>query len=298
MATNYDQHFKKVKQAKKAKQTIGEGRNTKAEASSDQLRRLLNVKTVSRSTNGWSFIIIGLAAIGLGVGCVGYVYPSAVEQFLSRIQIGVFSSASAAPANPTSSSGNTSAATGTGTSSTSANSGPSATNASASTSANSTGGVQGPSANSAASGVSTNDSACPTSSGYTEEELNGFSKLNQREHQLDLRAAELDALEKELHKQQVEIEGRIAKLQKIRQDIASALKGRVQAEQKRVDTLVNVYSNMSAHKAAAILAGLKPQLAIEILAKMKKKNAAAIMNRLPASTAQNLSERFTGYTSN
>ena len=39
-------------------------------------------------------------------------------------------------------------------------------------------------------------------------------------------------------------------------------------------------------------------LAVEVLAKMKKKNAAEIMNLLPADKARVLSEKYTGYRRN
>ena len=52
---------------------------------------------------------------------------------------------------------------------------------------------------------------------------------------------------------------------------------------------------MKPKQAAEVIGSLNEELAVEVLAKMKKKNAAEIMNLLPPDKARILSEKYTGY---
>jgi flagellar motility protein MotE (MotC chaperone) len=56
-----------------------------------------------------------------------------------------------------------------------------------------------------------------------------------------------------------------------------------------------MYSNMKAPQAAKVFETMDEDLAVEILGRMKKKNAADIMNLLKPEKAQILSEMFAGY---
>lgn len=138
-------------------------------------------------------------------------------------------------------------------------------------------------------------SDCVEMKGFTEEELSHFNKLNERKIELDMRDAELTALEEELHKQRVEVEGRIVQLEKIREEVGSVLKERVEVDQQKVSTLVDFYSNMKPKQAADVFTNLNEDLAVEVLGRMKKKSAADILNLLEPAKARALSEKFTGY---
>ena len=276
MATGYDQHFKKVKQAKHKKTSKSDAEH--------ELRRMLKVKTEAvRSGSSISYLVIGAAAIIFGMGCVGYMNPQIISNVLSEVQIGIFPSASAATSNASASS----SATTPSDAATASSQTPSAANSAAS------GG--GTPANPAVSNSTDDKSSCAGSNGYTDEEISHFNKLNEREHELDLREAELNKMEAELHKQKNEIEARIAKLKQIRADVANVLKDRVAVDEHKVDTLVSFYSSMKPQQAADIIGNLNEDLAVEVLGKMKKKNAAAIMNLLEPKKAEILSEKFTGY---
>jgi flagellar motility protein MotE (MotC chaperone) len=138
-------------------------------------------------------------------------------------------------------------------------------------------------------------SQCPPAEKQIAEEMSYFNSLSERKKQLDLREAELNALEEELHKQRQEVEGRIGKLEQIRAEIATVLKEKVDVDETRVTTLVDFYSNMKPKQAAEIFNNLNEDLAVEVLGRMKKKNAAEIMNLLEPQKARTLSEKFTGY---
>lgn len=136
---------------------------------------------------------------------------------------------------------------------------------------------------------------CTEMKGFTEEELSHFNKLNDRKNELDLRDRELTALEEELHKQRVEVEERIRRLDRVREEVAGVLKDRVEVDQQKVSTLVDFYMNMKPKQAADIFTNLNEDLAVEVLSKMKKKSAAEILNLIEPAKARALSEKFTGY---
>jgi flagellar motility protein MotE (MotC chaperone) len=127
------------------------------------------------------------------------------------------------------------------------------------------------------------------------EDLSHFEKLKQRKLELDMREKELTELEEELQKQKVELDKRIVQLEEMRGQIAQVLKDRVEMDQEKVNKLVDLYSNMKPKQAADVIGSINEDLAVEILAKMKKKSAAEIMNLLPPEKARMLSEKYTGY---
>lgn len=119
--------------------------------------------------------------------------------------------------------------------------------------------------------------------------------LVQRKKQLDDREAELSRTEAELEEQKMVLEKRMAELEETRRKISSVLEDRVKVDDQKIDTLVQVYTNMKAPQAAKIFETLDEDLAIEILGRMKKKNAADIMNLIKPEKAQVFSEKFAGF---
>lgn len=130
---------------------------------------------------------------------------------------------------------------------------------------------------------------------FTPEEVNHFAKLNERKRELDAREVELQKTESELAAQKAELEKRIQELEQTRKNISQVLEERVQADDKKVETLVQMYSNMKPQQAAKVFETMDEDLAVEIIGRMKKKNAAEIMNLIKADKAQTFSEKFAGY---
>ncbi|MGE0526196.1 MAG: MotE family protein [Bdellovibrionales bacterium] len=135
----------------------------------------------------------------------------------------------------------------------------------------------------------------PDADGAVSEDLSHFQKLKQRKEELDMREKELTQLEEELQRQKVELDRRIQQLEEMRSQIAQTLQTRVEVDQEKVNKLVDLYSNMKPKQAADVIGSINEDLAVEVLAKMKKKNAAEIMNLLPPEKARVLSEKYTGY---
>jgi flagellar motility protein MotE (MotC chaperone) len=127
------------------------------------------------------------------------------------------------------------------------------------------------------------------------EEMSYLGKLNERKKELDLREGELNKLDEELQQQKAMLEKRLQQLEQTRTQIADTLKNQVTIDKEKVDKLVEFYSNMKPQQAAKIIESLNEDLAVETLGRMKKKNAAEIMNLLDPKKAQSISEKFAGY---
>lgn len=127
------------------------------------------------------------------------------------------------------------------------------------------------------------------------DELDHLSKLNDRKKELDAREEELNRQEAEMQAQKIEMDKRLKELEEMRGRISSMLEDRVKADDQKVDTLVQMYSNMKPPQAAKVFETMDEDLVVEILGRMKKKNAADIMNLLKPEKAQIISEKYAGY---
>lgn len=128
-----------------------------------------------------------------------------------------------------------------------------------------------------------------------EIELNHFSRLRDRKAELDKREENLNKMEAEIQQQRQEVEQKLKELEDVRRKISSVLEEKVAADDQKVENLVNFYSNMKAPQAAKIIESIDEDLAVQVIAKMKKKNAADIMNLLKPEKAQSISEKYVGY---
>ncbi len=129
----------------------------------------------------------------------------------------------------------------------------------------------------------------------SDDEIDHLSKLNERKKELDEREEELARAEQELQTQKEELNKRLKDLEDIRRGISSVLEEKVKGDDKKIDTLVQMYSDMKPPAAAKVIETMDEDLAVDILGRMKKKNAADIMSLLKADKAQVLTEKFAGY---
>lgn len=134
-------------------------------------------------------------------------------------------------------------------------------------------------------------------SGATEldsENMDPLAKLKERSSQLDLKEQELKRYEEELAKQKEEIEKKLADLQSARDNIAAGLNEKVVLDEKKIESLVQLYSSMKPQSSAKIFETMDEDLVVELLTKMKKKSAAEILNSMKAEKAKLISEKFAG----
>lgn len=120
-------------------------------------------------------------------------------------------------------------------------------------------------------------------------------KLAERKKTLDQREEELNKMAAELEKQKADIEEKIKKLEDTRSKISTVLQEKIKADDAKVETLVQMYTNMKPQQVAKVFETLDEDLVIDILSRMKKKTAADILNLIKPEKAQIFAERFTGY---
>ena len=141
--------------------------------------------------------------------------------------------------------------------------------------------------------VAVSESVKPVAAAIDENDY--LFQLNERKKSLDVREDDLNKKSAEIDKQKLELEQKLKDLEESRQKISALLQDRIKADSSKVDTLVQVYSNMKPQQAAKIFETMDEDLVIEILSRMKKKNAADILNLVKTDKAQVLAEKYTGY---
>lgn len=128
-----------------------------------------------------------------------------------------------------------------------------------------------------------------------ETELNHLARLRERKNELDKREEELAKLEEEIAQQRKEMEQKLKELEEVRKSISSKLEEKVQVDNQKIQDLVAFYSNMKPPQAAKIMETIDEALAVRVIEKMKKKNAADIMNLLKPEKAKAISEKYASY---
>lgn len=209
-------------------------------------------------------LILSLVSIGFVITLVGGLYTDEIITFMKSVDISLFSIAGAQGASAGAPS-------------------PKPENASTSQGAGATG------ASNASSMEKKSDSE------GDEVELNHLARLRERKIELDKREEDLAKLEEELTKQRAEMEQKLKELENVRRNISSTLEEKVQNDDQKIQDLVLFYSNMKPPQAAKVMETIDESLAVRIIEKMKKKNAADILNLLKPEKAQSLSEKYAGY---
>jgi flagellar motility protein MotE (MotC chaperone) len=127
------------------------------------------------------------------------------------------------------------------------------------------------------------------------DESDFLFKLAERKKELDQREEDLNKKSAEIEKQKKDIESKLVQLEDYRTKISTLLKERITVDSSKVDTLVQVYSNMKPIQAAQVFEKMDEDLVIEILSRMKKKSAADILNLIKTEKAQVFAEKYAGY---
>ena len=127
------------------------------------------------------------------------------------------------------------------------------------------------------------------------EDADYIYKLTERKKVLDQREEELNKKAADVEAQKAIVEKKLKDLEDYRQKISSMLQERIKTDDTKIDTLVQVYTNMKPVQAAKIFETMDEDLVIEILSRMKKKSAADILNLVKTDKAQTFAERYAGY---
>lgn len=294
--SSYDQFFKKAKKSAGSAKSPGSTHmsfqrsqekssprrmesssmnESRTAATADLLRqKLIKKKTATKSRRPFPWKLAGFSLIGLVLALVGFMNLEKVDALVRSIEISILS--------PTHASEDTKKAP-------KAEAGKEAPK-----DAKEHGKAPADGKKEAAEGEAAVAST-PVKKDFTEDEINHFMRLNERKKELDAREEELNRLEGELQAQKKELEKKMNELDQTRKGISNMLEEKVQADDKKVEVLVQMYSNMKAQQAAKVFEAMDEDLAVEILGRMKKKNAAEIMNLVKPEKAQVFSEKYAGY---
>jgi flagellar motility protein MotE (MotC chaperone) len=107
-----------------------------------------------------------------------------------------------------------------------------------------------------------------------------------------MRKKELKTLEDGVDKKLTEIDDKLEELRKLQNKIELLLGDKSTKEKKRLQELAGIYQKMAPDKAAQAITGLDEQLAADLLANMKVKAAAKILDQISKQKATELSTTF------
>jgi flagellar motility protein MotE (MotC chaperone) len=97
----------------------------------------------------------------------------------------------------------------------------------------------------------------------------------------------------DLRKLENELDTKIQNLQALEERLGKMLEEAGETKDKKLRHLVDVYSNMKAKQAAAVLETLDEKIAVRILAGMRGRQAGEILSFVDAQKAARLSEALT-----
>lgn len=262
MKNGYKDHFQKLQKAASGQSAVlspARPAPAKKVSTAEDVRNLLKAKHKARIRKPrpvpWN-LVVSSVVISFAAG-LAWMNVDAIEKFLNQVEISVIGAARAEEAAPA----------------------PAATEAKKDPASE---------ANPEAA-----PSTAPAGSAGTESEH--LSRLRDRKVELDQREEEIKRAEQELELQKQELEGRMVELEKTRTQISEVLRERAEADDKKVDDLVSVYSTMKPVQAAKVFETMDEALAVKILGRMKKKPAAEILNLIKPEKAKMIAEKYAGY---
>jgi flagellar motility protein MotE (MotC chaperone) len=131
------------------------------------------------------------------------------------------------------------------------------------------------------------------------EERRIFTKMqearknaNSEKKDLSLREKELKTLNEAVDKKLEEINRKLQELQTLQDNLKTLLAQKSAEEIKKVKELSKIYEKMSPDKAALALSKMDDKLVTDILANMKAKSAAKILDALDRKKASEISTTF------
>lgn len=143
------------------------------------------------------------------------------------------------------------------------------------------------------------DVVSPKSYGSVEERriensiLQERTNIRKEREEISMRKKELKTLEEGVDKKITVIDMKLEELRKLQTKIESLLVKKSLKEKKKLQELASIYQKMSPAKAALVISDIDQQLAADLLANMKVKSAAKILDQIPQQKATELSTTFT-----
>ena len=119
------------------------------------------------------------------------------------------------------------------------------------------------------------------------------TSIRREREDIALRKKELKTLEEGVDKKLTEMDAKLAELGQLQKKIVALLADKSAIEKKRIQDLANIYQKMSPDKAALAITELDQQLAADLLANMKVKSAAKILDQTSKLKTTQISTTFT-----
>jgi flagellar motility protein MotE (MotC chaperone) len=116
--------------------------------------------------------------------------------------------------------------------------------------------------------------------------------IRKEREDMDLHKKELKTLEEGVDKKLAEMDSKLLELKELQKKIELLLAEKTAEEKKRILNLAGIYEKMAPVKAAQAMSGLEQQLAADLLANMKPKAAAKILDQIAKQKATELSTTF------
>lgn len=123
---------------------------------------------------------------------------------------------------------------------------------------------------------------------FTETQTTVLNELKERRVALDGRENRMQQREALMKVTEQRIEEKIAELDQIRVEIKELLGEQSEEEEKRLQSLVKIYSGMKPKDAAAILDNLDINILLQVVARMSERKTAPIMAAMNIQKAQEL----------
>lgn len=118
------------------------------------------------------------------------------------------------------------------------------------------------------------------------------SRLQDERKDFGMKQKELKTLEESVDKKLAEIDKKLVELKSLQKKVEELLAEKSAQELKKTQDLAKIYDKMDPAKAALALAGLDQQLAANLLANMKVKAAAKILDQMAKQKTTELSTTF------
>jgi flagellar motility protein MotE (MotC chaperone) len=123
----------------------------------------------------------------------------------------------------------------------------------------------------------------------------GIQELEDRKVALDLREKQLAERAHDLELQEKLLKEKLQKMEDLNRKMAERLDGFKKDHEGRIGKLVTVVEGMKPESAARYVEALDPELAVEILARIKEAKASKILNLVDKKLGAKLTELYTGY---
>ncbi len=118
------------------------------------------------------------------------------------------------------------------------------------------------------------------------------ANIRKEREEMDLHKKELKSLEEGVDKKLADMDRKLEELRNIQKKIETLLVAKTAEEKKRIANLAGIYEKMAPAKAALAMSGLEQKLAADLLASMKAKAAAKILDQIAKQKATELSTTF------